>query len=177
AESRNWLGKRLMRQCCLTAPIVEQGTQGELLWDDQIEFKESIDKYGVRRQLPPSALHELRRQLRAADMINRDELVAELKDEIKLRGRFRIIEIIDQSDSDLGVLFDWLKAACDCDGVIAIHISFEFAVGHSPLGVLRRIRQALSQAGQSCPRFDSSPTARLEALFACLLEDLAALPQ
>ncbi len=185
-EVRQWIVTKLRKQCHLTAPVLESCTQGELTWDDEIEIRETIDRYGVRRSLlDPSrgilALHELRRGLLDRQTVNREEFVEALREALaRCRRQFQVVDVLDQDNSDWSHLAKWLGATCDCLRIILVRVAFHLAVGHGSFDVLYRLHEGLTAAGVTCPNYSaqlSSVSERrrdaLDTLGQALLTDLA----
>lgn len=183
SDVRNQVATKLRRQIELTKPIIEELTQGELIWDDQVEVKETIDNYDVRRSLlaPKSimALHELRCDVISAQTINRDELVEAFGEAIKQLEHFQAIEVIDRKDSDWSHIVKHLKNLCRHRGAASIHIGFQLSTAHGPLDVLDRLHNELAKNGWSCPAYNAEKvsatgvqTDSLEVLGQALITDI-----
>lgn len=160
-DVRNWVTTKLRKQIKLTNSLVANFTQGELVWDDQIEVHETIDRYGVRRSLLAAesmhALHELRRDLISAQTVNRDELIESFREKIK-NGiyHFNAVQIIDRDDSDWSHIAKHLKAICICNGIIYIHFGFQMASGHGISDLLYRISCELEKLGCPCSNYNDA---------------------
>ncbi len=181
------IATKLRKQCKLTAPVLESCTQGELIWEEVIEIRETIDSDDARRSLLDpdrgiSALHELKRESLETQTVNREELVEAMREALTQQERQnQIIEILEQADSDWGHLSKWLEATCSCLEIILVRIGFQLAVGHGAFDVLHRIHDSLTGAGVDCINYRAQLTSMsehqegtLDKLGQALLADLAA---
>ncbi len=159
-DVRTWITAKLQKQLKLATSIIEQYTQSELLWDDQIEVIETIDHYGVRRSLQSPkniiALNELKHDIISSQTVNREELINALKNAIKKdMEHFQAIQIFDREDSDWSYIVKQLIDICRRHNVTFLHVGFHLSAGHGPTDVLYHISCELEKAGWSCSTYNA----------------------
>jgi hypothetical protein len=144
-----WVINKLRKQCELTKQIFETCTEGELMWDDQIEVHVNIGSSKVRRSFfatpeGKQAFNILKNEVIASQTINREKLLQIYKDALETSKRsFQGIQIIHQDYSDWCHLAKLFKSICDREGGNLIGITFQNPFSHGSLDVLTRIAENL----------------------------------
>jgi hypothetical protein len=162
SDIRTWVTTKLRKQINLTNALLEHFSSGELMWDDHIEIRETIDRYGVRRSLMASkksihALHELKRELISSQTVNRKKLISAMKDSITTGIEdFSVVQVIDTNNSDWSHIVRQLKAICICNHISCIHIGFHISAGHSVSDILDRIASEIEKSGVPCPAYNDA---------------------
>jgi hypothetical protein len=127
-DVRRYLVDKICSQARRTNPTVEVATDGELVWEERIAVAEQTDTMAVRRELEPSALHELRRQVRRSDLVGRDDLVRHVRAAIAAcdpdSDPVRAISLTAPEDSDLDAICRWMAAETAAADGSYIEISF-----------------------------------------------------
>jgi len=179
-DIRWWIVNKLCRQMRRTQSIIQSSTDGQLGWDSQVHIEEFTDKYAARRQLPESAQLKLQYERTEAGIMDRRELVDTIKHALcasEPQGKF--IEIADRDNSDWSQLLKWLTSAIRLHDAQFVHVSFELAIGHTPLDVLERCYEQLDSSGLSCSTYETAKVTwskprqdRLDPLSQALVTDL-----
>jgi hypothetical protein len=158
-DIRAWVTTKLRKQINLTNAVLEHFSSGEMMWDNHIEIREAIDRYGVRRSLltPKNihALHELRRELISGQTVNRNTLISAIRGALTAGiATFRAMQVIDTNNSDWSHIVKQVKAICICSRISCIHIGFHISAGHSVSDILIRMACELKKSGALCSTYD-----------------------
>ena len=180
ADIRWWVVSKLRRQMHRTQPVIQHSTNGQLDWENRVYIQEFTDKYGVRRQLPESAQLRLQYERAESQIIGRLGLVDTIKHALSASElQADLIEIRDEDESDWSQLLKWLIMAVRLHGAKLLHISFEFAIGRSPLDILEECYNRLTSSGFSCSAYETAKAVRAkrredrsDRLCQALIEDL-----
>lgn len=124
AEVEEWVAGKLHKQCNLTSDIIWTSTKGELQWDDRIFVKTTSDAHGVKGELPDESRSVLRGILARTRVVDRDGFIDEVDSFLRCPEPRRI-DIVEEPNSDLECLLDWVLARSSVAGVPAILISLE----------------------------------------------------
>jgi hypothetical protein len=138
-DIRRVLIDKLSSQARRTNPTVERATDGELVWETRVVVTEQTDTLNVRRQIEPRALSQLRRELRSADLVSRDEIVQCVRTAIGTPGGVTVISLTAPGDSDLDAIGRWLAAEMAAEHGHFMEMSFRPQVGRDRVSVIAEI--------------------------------------
>ena len=178
AEVEEWVAGKLHKQCNLTSDIIWTSTKGELQWDDKIFVKTTSDAHGVKGELPDESRSVLRGILARTRVVDRDGFIDEVDSFLRCPEPRRI-DIVEEPNSDLECLLDWVLARSSVAGVPAILISLEERIGHSPADILDTIAEEFARLGRPLEGYirqrESEPNVSTEAIVADIAEGGAAV--
>jgi len=119
-----WVVTKLRQQCQVTQDILRSAG---LSWARKLAVQRVPDARHVRDPLPEVAMPYLERETHERQLVNRDELIAKLKEYLTSAppGREALIAW-GTSGSDLEYIVNWLLAACACcPDIILCHQDFD----------------------------------------------------
>lgn len=127
---------KICSQARRTNPTIERATDGELVWEDRVAVSEQTDTLGVRRQIQPKALRQLRRELRLTDLVGRDEIVQRIRAALRLSSDVTTISLAAPENSDIEAVIRWIAAETAATEGRFLEMSFRPQVGRDVAAVL-----------------------------------------
>jgi hypothetical protein len=138
-DVRRVLVDKVCAQARRTNPTVERATDGELVWEDRVVVSEQTDTMKVRRQIDPGALRQLRRDLRLADLVGRNDVVHCIRAALSAPTGVAVISLVTPADSDLDAVSRWIAAETVAMDGRYLEIGFRPQVGREAAAVLREL--------------------------------------
>jgi hypothetical protein len=138
-DVRRVLVDKICAQARRTNPTVERATDGELLFEPAVVVVEQTDTLGVRRQIDGEALMRLRTELRRADLVGREEIMATFNAALRSVSGVAVISLLSPEDSDLDAVSRWISAETVAGGGRYLELSFQPQVGRDAVSVLAEL--------------------------------------